>query len=221
MQVAQPRKGMNILLIPFVLTIIFLLASIGFGVWAFMGRQDYKNNVDPKIAQAVQIAQQETSTAKDKEFVEKEKFPVKEYKAPQTAGSLYVVYPKTWSGFVTERSEGDELINGYFHPNYVPGVQSGTDFALRVRVLSRTYSEHLKQFEAKAKAGKVKIAPYAAPKLGKGVVGVRIDGEINTGQKDTMVLFPLRDKVIEVSTESAQFLGDFENIVLANLKFSP
>lgn len=222
MPVGQPKKGMNILLIPLILSVLILLGAIGFGIWAFMGMQDYKNNVEPKISHAVELAKQETATQKDKEFVEKEKIPTRKYTAGQTAGNLTIEYPKTWSAFVDESSNGTTIVNGYFHPGYVPAITSGTDFALRVEVVSQSYDQVVKQFESKAKNGKVRISAYKAPKMGEGQVGVRVDGEINVGQQDSMVIFPLRDKTIRVSTESAQtFLGDFDSIVLANLTFVP
>jgi hypothetical protein len=221
MPVGQPKKRLNVLLVPFILAVLFLLGAIGFAVWAYTGMQDYKLNVQPKIDQAVAIAEEKTKTEKDKEFVEKEKSPVRTYKAPQTAGSLVITYPKTWSAFVEESDKNNELVNGYFHPSYVPAVDSETDFALRVEIVSESYDQVLKQFEGKVKSGKLKISAYKAPKMPAGLVGARVDGEINTGQQDSMVIFPLRDKTIKVSTESAQFLGDFNNIILANLTFQP
>ncbi len=221
MPVGQPRKRLNGLLIPFILAVLFLMGAIGFAIWAYMGMQDYKSNVQPKIDQAVAIAEEKTKTAKDAEFVEKEKSPVRTYKAPQTAGSLVITYPKTWSAFVEESDKNNELVNGYFHPSYVPAAESGTDFALRVEVVSQAYDQVLKQFEGKVKTGKLKISAYKAPKMAASSVGARVDGEINTGQQDSMVIFPLRDKTIMISTESAQFLGDFNDIVLANLTFEP
>lgn len=221
MPVGQPKKSLNVLLIPLVIAIVFLITAIGFSIWAYMGMQDYKLNVQPKIDQAVAIAEEKTKTAKEAEFVEREKVPTRTYKAGQTAGSLVITYPKTWSAYVEESDKGSELVNGYFHPSYVPAAASGTDFALRVEVVSRSYDQELQQLESKAKSGKVRISAYKAPKMPEGLVGARIDGEINTGQQDSMVMFPLRDKTIKVSTESAQFLGDFNNIVLANLIFEP
>ncbi len=221
MPIQAPKKGMNILLIPFILTLIFLLAALGFGVWAFMGMQDYKNNVEPKIAQAVAIAEQETATAKDAEFVEKEKNPLRTYKGPQAFGSVVVQYPKTWSAFVTENDSNEEPVEGYFHPSYVPGLESGTDFALRIKVSNRSYADELKEFESKTKSGAIRISPYRAPKLPESVVGSRIEGEINKGQQVVMVMFPLRDKTISISTESAQFVKDFDAIVMANFTFVP
>lgn len=221
MPVGQPKKGLNLLLIPLIIAIIFLFSAVGFGIWAFAGMQDYKNNVQPKIDQAVEIAKQQTASEKDKEFVEKEKTPTRTYTAGQTAGNLVITYPKTWSAYVDEADKGSTIINGYFHPGFVPTAGSGTDFALRVEVVSQSYDQVIKQFESKAKNGKVKISAYKAAKMPQGQVGVRVDGEINTGQQDSMVVFPLRDKTIKVSTESQTFLGDFNNIVLANLTFVP
>lgn len=221
MPVQPPKKGLNILLIPLILAVLLLIGSLVFALWAFMGMQDYKNNVQPKIDKAVAIAQQETSTAKDAEFLQKEKSPLREYKSAQAAGSISIQYPKTWSAFVTEKADGDDPVDGYFHPGFVPGTDSGTDFALRVKVVSTPYADYLKQFEGKVKSGKVKISPFKAPKLPAGTVGSRVDGEVNTGQQDSMVLFPLRDKTIEISTESVEFKADFDNIILANLNFVP
>ncbi len=121
---------------------------------------------------------------------------------------------------MTETERSSIPVEGYFHPSFVPGVQSGTDFALRVQVTNQPYDQELKQFESKTKSGKVKVSPYKAPKV-PNVLGSRVDGEINNGQKDSMVLFPVRDKTLKISTESDQFLSDFNSIILANLTFVP
>lgn len=220
--VGQPKKGMNILLIPFILAVFLLFGALGFGFWAYDGMQDYKNNVQPKIDKAVAIAEERVSSEKDKEFVEREKKPVKSYKAPQNAGSLSIEYPKTWSAYVEEPQSGSEIVNGYFHPNYVPSEASGTDFALRIEVINRNYDQELRSYESKTKNGKVTVSAYEAPKMkGKKIIGVRINGELNTGQQGSMAMFQLRDKTIKVSTQSPQFVGDFENIILNSLVFEP
>lgn len=222
MPVGKPQKhGMNMLLIPFILSVVFLLGSLGFGMWAFTQMQDYKNNSDKKSAAAVKIAEQKLSSEKEKEFLEREKKPLKEYKGPAQYGSLSIQYPKTWSAFVTEANSGANHVDGYFHPGHVPGLLSGTDFALRVKVTSKSYADELKTFEGKAKTGKLTISPYRPKKLPEGSVGVRVVGEINAGQQATMVLFPLRDKTIMISTESTQFLNDFDKIIMENINFVP
>ncbi|MDB5185774.1 MAG: hypothetical protein JWL85_297 [Candidatus Saccharibacteria bacterium] len=216
----KSRRHIDIFLILFIITLVFFLSVAGFAAWAYMERGDYKNNSDKKVAAAIEIAKQETATEKDKEFVEKEKNPYKEYKGPGTFGSINVTYPKTWAAFVTEADKGSSPIDGYFHPSFVPGVNSGTQFALRVEVVNQQYSDVMKQFEGKVKTNKVKVTPYKAPKV-PDVLGSRVEGEINTGQKDYMVLFPLRDKTIKISTESDRFVNDFNSIILPNLVFVP
>lgn len=207
-------------LITIVLLVLLSLGLAGFGAWAFKSLQDLKGPIDKKIADAVVIAKQQESTVKDKEFVEKEKKPFKEYRGPATYGSLVIQYPKTWSGFVTEGQNGNAPVDGYFHPNVVPGLLSGTAFAMRVKILNQSYVEALKSFSEKERSGKVAVSAYRAPNV-QSVLGSRVDGEINPGQKDSMVIFPIRDKTLQISTESDDFLGDFDTNILPNITFAP
>lgn len=215
------RGSINAWLIAFILTFLLLFGAAGFGFWAFSSRQDFKTNVDQKISVAVKVAQEQTATAKDKEFTEKEKNPLKSYQGPSAYGSLDIQYPKTWGAFVTElTTAGATSIDGYFHPNFVPGVQSGTNFALRVQVLSGSYDQQLKQYENLTKLGKIKVTPFRAANV-QSVVGSRLDGEYVTGKQGSVILLPLRDKTLKIWTEANQFIGDFNNIILPNLKFVP
>ena len=216
------RGGSAALLFAFVFVVLLLFGAIVFGIWAYMGVQDYKANMEPKVAAAVEVAKKEISTTKDNELAEREKSPLKRYSGSATYGSVGISYPKTWSAYVDESGTGDSSnpLNGYFHPNFVPGVQESSSFALRVQVVPTSYSEELKQFDSLVTEGKVKISAYSAPKVA-GIVGVRVDGQIINEKKGSMVLFPLRDKTLKVWTEADQFVGDFNNSVLPNLTFIP
>ena len=66
------RGVINTLLIPLIVIAVALLTAAIFAIWAYSGRQDFKNNVDKKIETAVEIAKKQTASAKDNEFVEKE-----------------------------------------------------------------------------------------------------------------------------------------------------
>lgn len=214
------RKRSTGFLVPLIISVLLLIGALGFGLWAFASRQDYKNNTDQKVSAAVEIAKQQKSTEKDKEFTEKEKSPFKTYTGPSNYGSLSITYPKTWSAFMTETSSGGQPVEGYLHPNYVPGLASGTAFALRIQVLSQSYDAVLKGFEGNVKNGKIKASPIKAAKVPT-ILGTRLDGEINVGQKDSMVIFPLRDKTLKIWTESDTFIGDFNTVILPNLSFVP
>jgi len=218
--VQPPKKHFNKLIIPFILVLLLFMGASAFGLWAFSERATYKNDAQKLIDKQVAITKQAVATAKDKEFVEKEKIPTKAYTGPATFGSVEFNYPKTWSAYIDETGKGGTPLDGYLHPNFVPAIDSGTAFALRVQVSEKSYDEELKGLESDVKAGKVTVTPYRAEKV-PDVLGSKIEGELNDGQKDIMVIFPLRDKTIKISTEAASFAGDFSNIILKSLKFVP
>jgi hypothetical protein len=219
-QSSKALRNNRSFLIPFVVFLVLTLTFSGLFVWAYMGRQDYKNNVTPKINDAVKVAVQQESSRKDNEFIEKEKSPVKTFKGSDTFGGITFNYPKTWSAYVVQSEKSTVPVDAYLHPDVVPDIAGKTAYALRVRVLDKTYDTHLKSLESKIKQGKITLVAYNPVKQ-KAVVGARLDGEVNTGQKDHMIILPLRDKTIEISTESDQFKGDFEKIVLDSLNFTP
>jgi hypothetical protein len=207
-------------ILAFFITLILLCFATGFGIWAFAGRQDYKDNVDKKIATAVTVAEAETATTIDNEFAEKEKSPLKSYSGPSTYGSIKFQYPKTWSGYVTEGT-GSQPLAGYFHPDVVPGVQTkDITYALRIEVINQAYDQVLKSFDSKVKSGAIKASTFAPASVAN-VAGVRLDGEIETKLNGSMVLLQLRDKTIKIWTESTQYTNDFNNNILPNLTFVP
>jgi hypothetical protein len=217
----RSEGSINILLIPFILVVLFFLGTAGFAFWAYSSRQDYKNNVDQKVSAAVSVAKQQESTAKDNEFVQKEKLPLRTYTGPQAYGSITVNYPKTWSAYVAEQDGGSTPVNGYFQPSVVPDVNNvNNSFALRVQVTQQSYDQVLQNFQGLVQTQKVTVAPYKLPNVAN-VVGSRIDGQITPNKSGSMVVFPLRDKTIEVWTEAQTYEADFNNNILPNLSFSP
>lgn len=213
------RGTANTLLIPLILTIVLLVAVSIFAVWAFMSRQDYKENADEKITAAVTIAKKQTAADKDKLFAEAEKLPLTNYQGPDALGSILVKYPKTWSAYVDDTGKGSSPLDAYFHPTTVPGVSSKTSYALRVQVLERSFSDELKSFDSQVKAGKASSKPYEAVNV-PGVIGARIEGEIASKQQGIVILLPLRDKTIKIYTMSNLYYNDFNNNILPNFKFS-
>lgn len=207
-------------LLAFVVVLLMFFAALGFGFWAYSGMQDYKNNVEPKIAAAVEQAVSENTDKKDKEFTEKEKQPFRTYTGPSAYGSVAVTYPKTWNVYADESARSSNSVDAYFNPNFVPGLQSGNNVALRVQVVSMSYSDVVRTFESQVKNGKVTVVPYAVTKV-PSVTGVRVDGEIVTKKEGAMIIVPVRDKTLKVWTEASQYIGDFNNIILPNLSLVP
>lgn len=204
------------MLIPLIISIILFFGALAFGIWAYMERADYKERSDKKVSAAVAVAVERTKTDKDNEFIEKEKEPLRTYVGPEALGSISLKYPKTWSVYADEANDKMTVLA---HPKVVP-ADSKSSYALRVEVVEQSYDSVAKSYENNVKSGKLKAIAYALPKLPK-EVGMRLDGEIDSNKQGALIILPLRDKTIKISTESTQLLNDFNKIILPNIKFIP
>jgi hypothetical protein len=202
---------------------LFLVVSLGFGFWAYLGREDFKKNADVKAAQAVEAAKAQLSQEKEAEFTEREKSPLKTYTSPAAQGSISFAYPKSWSALVTESSQSGDAkpLDGYFYPNYLPSVTSTTiAYALRLELVTQAYDQVLSPFNSLATAGTVRVTAFRPDKVSS-VVGVRIEGTLPNNKQGVMVVLPLRDKTVKLWTESTDFSADFNNSVIPSLSFVP
>lgn len=198
---------------------LFFVASSIFAFWAFAERQDYKDNVDKKIADASAVAVQKAETAKDAEFIETEKSPVRTYKGPATYGSLSFEYPKTWSVYAEEATSGN-VLNLYAFPGVIPGISGDQTYALRVEITSQSYDGEVQAYDGDLEGGTLTASAFRPEKL-QNVLGLRLDGEIESEVQGTMILLPLRDRTIKVYTQIPEFVGDLEKIILPSLSFIP
>lgn len=216
------RGAINALLIPFILVLLLFFGSAGFGVWAFMSRQDYKNNVDAKIAVAQAATKTATQAADQVTYNQQAKYPLKAYVGPAAYGKVTVNYPKTWSAYVQDSGgNSSNPVNGYFEPGAVPDTtNSSSTFALRVQVINTPYAQSMANFTSQAQDGTVTVAPYSLPKVGS-VTGSIVTGQIETNVNGIMIVLPLRSTTLEVWTEQPAEEADFTNIILANMTFSP
>ncbi len=211
------RGEINAMVIPLVISIVLLFAAIGFGVWAFVSRSDYKNNSDKKAEAAAQIAVQKAETAKDNEFLEREKQPYKDYTGPVQFGNFGIKYPKTWSAYVNDTQTN--TLTMLLQPDAV-SANIKTTYAAKVEVLSQPYDQLLAQVDNDVKTGKATAVAYQFPKVPT-VTGLRVDGQIAPDKRGAIVFMPLRDKTIKVSTETVDRINDFNNVILPNFTFSP
>lgn len=219
MSMKSQAGAINALLLPLLVSLLLLIGTAVFGVWAFGSRQDFKDNVDAKIATAVTAAKAAEDKIKDAQFAEEQKSPLKKYTGPAAYGSVTINYPRTWSGYVSDTGADDPFVDGYFSPGVVPDAQDEkSSFAFRVQVSSQTYSDALQNFQNNQTG--VTIQPYALPKV-PNVVGVIITGAIEQDRQGVMVILPLRNTTLKLWTESNSFKNDFNNIILPNASFSP
>ena len=218
-----PQKNSRLPLV--VITLLLIIALI-FGFWAFSQRQNYKNNSDKKSAAAVDVAKKQLTAQLQADFDKQAKNPYQTYQGSATYGTITFDYPKTWSGY--DGASNSEALNLYFFPGIVPGTDSNISYPLRVELLDTDYAQTIDQFSGNTSDGSVKASTYIPPKM-KGVTnviaGTRFDGAIgqsgNNTQNGSMVIIKVRDKTLQISTETSAGVDDFNNIVLASLTFVP
>ncbi|HEX7632707.1 MAG TPA: hypothetical protein VF401_00110 [Candidatus Saccharimonadales bacterium] len=206
-----------------VLTVLLLIGAVVFGVWAYSGKQDYKNNTDQKIAAAVVTAKQQEDAVKAKEYNELIKQPLASYKGSEAYGSLSILYPKTWSVYADESGKlaDDVLVDGYMYPGAVPSISSETSvFATRFQVVNKPYTDVLGAFSDKQAAGDVTVKPYSLPKL-PNINGSEVSGKLTDKKSGSVIIVPLRAQTVKIWTEGSQFNNDFNTYILPNFTFSP
>ncbi|HEX5455922.1 MAG TPA: hypothetical protein VFW77_01010 [Candidatus Saccharimonadales bacterium] len=215
MKIRNERGEASALLVSFIALAILFVVTASFAAWAFVSRQDYKNNSDQKVAAAVEVAKKNTAAQKDNEYLEKEKYPLKSYTGPGDLGALRIVYPKTWSAYINTGTENQFI----FNPDIVNAASEAL-YALKVSIVPQSYNNSVQQFEGRVQAGAASAKAYSLPKV-PSVVGLRFDGEIEPGKPGALVILPLRDKTIEIFCEVPDNLSDFNKIVLPNISFNP
>jgi hypothetical protein len=214
----QKEQGSISIILAVVFGLFFIGASV-FGVWAFSERQDFKNNVEQKVDTAVVVAVKNAQSAKDAEFVEQEKLPTRLFTGSATYGSLSFEYPKTWSVYAQENTSGT-VLDVYAHPRIVPGLQSKQPYALRVEILSAQYDTQAESLLRLVERGEITAKALRPAKLAS-VLGLRVDGEISQSTTGAAIYLPLRDRTIRISTESSEFLKDFNDIIAPSITFVP
>lgn len=222
-QPAKPKRNfVSIAIIVFL--VIAFVGSLAFGLWSFGNMQDYKNNSDQKSEAAVQAAKQEQQKLLEAKFAEAEKEPLKSYTSPAQYGSVKIMYPKTWSAYIAEsNSGGGTVVDGYFYPDFVPNTSNNdkTNFALRLQETSNTYKSVLDEYKTRVTQGTLKSSAFKPALVSGATVGVKMDGQITSTKKGSIVILPLRDKVLKIWTENEANINDFNNFVLKNLTYSP
>lgn len=223
----QSNGTARLRLIAIILGVLFVLTLV-FGFWAFSKEQDYKKNSDQKVAAAVVVAKKQQAAEDQAKFDEQNKQPYKSFSGPALYGTVTFSYPKSWSAYIDQTSS-NQPINGYFSPGEVPGVQGNAAYPLRVELTSEDYAQVVQQFSTQASDGSVRSVAYIPPKLKDATnaqAGVKLTGTIGRGSDGTnrqgeMVILKVRDKTLQIYTETQAGIPDLENIVLPSLSFVP
>ena len=209
-QYPLPKQSHASLIITIIL-VIALISSLAFGVWAFMGMQANKSDLDEKIEVASSVAVKKAEESKELEFTEREKDPYKNYTGSATFGSVSFSYPKSWSIFLEEKDSGT-VLDYYGHPNIVSGLDKANSYAFRTQILSSSYEKEAEKVQKLVESEKVTATAFIPKNVPTGL-GLRVVGEIVPDKQGVMILLPQRDKTIRIWTESPDYITDFDKVI--------
>lgn len=205
--------SLNPLTIPVIL-LVFVLIGAGYASITYYSKfVEQRDENKPIIAAAVKQATEAQKKDLTDEFSEREKVPTKQYVSPSEFGTVKLVFPKTWSGYVDIQSKDKMEYLG--HPNFVPS--KNVNYALKMEIVPEAFATEIIQYDEYVKKGDLRATAVQA----SGATGTRLDGLLEPNREGSMVIFPLRDKTLKISTESKEFEDDFNNIVLQRLTFVP
>ena len=108
-----------------------------------------------------------------------------------------------------------ELTDEFSEREKVPSKD--VNYALKMEIVPQAFATEIIQYDEYVKKGDLRATAVQA----SGATGTRLDGLLEPDREGSMVIFPLRDKTLKISTESKEFEDDFNNIVLQRLTFVP
>jgi hypothetical protein len=199
---------------PVVISIVLLsLFTVGFAVlsvWAYMNYVDQRDNVDAKIATAVNDAEKKQGDELEAKFLEREKEPNRAFTGPSDFGTLSFDYPKTWSAYVGSNGLDGDDYEAYLHPVVVPSVDEDERFALRVSITNELYEEVIESYQALVEEGQLRTSTF---KTSDGAVGTRLDGSFTEDIRGSAVVFKIRDKTATLRTDADTFKKDYDALI--------
>ena len=216
-----PRKPSKL---PIILTAFFLITTLLFATLSFTFCNQmvgYRDDYQAKATIDINKAKEEQKAQLSSEFQEIEKLPTKTYQTQSSWASVKIVYPKTW-GLYANEDNAKGVVNNWFNENYVPDISNKDNtYSLRLEYLDKNYTSVAKSFDSAVSKGAIKVTPYKAINVSGGETGIKLDGEIRAGITGSMIILPVRDKTLQLWTESDRYIKDFNEIVLNNLTYSP
>ena len=197
-----------------IVSILAILTLVGVSVIAFLNYRQYselKTTFDSQVELETEKAKKVQLDADEKNFSEREKNPNRQFVAPSDLGRLTFSYPKTWSVYVnSETGKVGQTYYAYLHPSVVPPVGSEKSrFAVRVSIATVNYDEAIKEYSDKINDGLLTVSTLQV----NGVTATRMDGMIRDQVRGSVVVFKVRDKVVQLYTDADTFKPDFDKIL--------
>lgn len=188
---------------------LFMLVFAGLAVWAYLGYNDQKTNVDYKIAIAEADAKKKQAADDQDNYTKQLENPYIEFVGPDDFGRVTFDYPKTWSAFVAKNNTKSGDYEAYLNPGTIPPLGKKQQFAVRVVINDKSYADTLDSYNSRVKKGDLKSSTTSA----NGQNGTRFDGSFSKDIRGSAVVYKVRDKTLTLSTDADTFKPKFNELI--------
>lgn len=188
---------------------VLVLGLGSFGIWSFVSYTDAKDNVDSRVAVAVAEAKKEEADVQEEKFAEREKQPLTSFKGPADYCGLAFQFPKTWSVYVErDAANGGDYV-AYLNPAIIRPISAEEQYALRVKIETKSYDQVTNSYEALVKKGDLQSSNTAS----EGNQGTRYSGNFSKNIRGDAVVYRCRDKTITIRTDADIHKADYEKLI--------
>ncbi len=217
-KLSKDQRGIsNSLTIPLIGIGVLAFGLLASTIYLFTELDGAKNKRDEFATAQVEKASDSFEKDIEAKYFQKEKEPFLDFDGPDLLGGITFKYPKTWSVMVNQEVSSNQQIDAYLHPGMIRfDEESSRSYALRLQLLTQTYSEVLGSYISLVQEGKLKSKAVVF----NGTEGVRLDGQLSAEDRGSMVVLPIRDKTMLFWTESPDFIDDY-NTMLETFLFNP
>lgn len=188
---------------------LLLVAMGGLAVWSYMNYYEANTDLEGKLTVARAEAAKQQAEEDELKFREFEKEPNRQFVGPDDYGRVSFDYPKNWSVYVARDASKGGAYQAYLNPVLVPAIKESERYALRVLIEDKDYESAVDRYRGQVSSGRLKSSAISV----NGVNGTRLDGNITSDIRGSIVLFKIRDKVLTVRTDAETFKGDFDKLV--------
>lgn len=203
-----------------VLALVFFLAAAGLTFVVFKQQLTVRQattNLDAAKKQSFSDGQADQHQKDEQAFLQQSETPYKSYIAPEQFGGFTIKYPKNWSAYSEENLNATSQVNLVADPDLVKNVANQDNpHALHVMLIRATYADSVKQHAEDIKQNKYKMSDTTV----SGIKGTMYTGKFDGKHDGFLVLLPVRDKTIAISTDDKKYSNEY-NTVLAQSSITP
>lgn len=203
--------------LPLILCAVFgvlLILFMGLLISSYMQAQAATKDLNAKRAAAYNLGktagaqtQKETDDAAAKTLAEN---PYRSYTAPVTFGDFTIKFPKNWSAWVAENISSSNQVELIASPDFIKVLpDNSVNYALHVMLVNSTYTNLRQNYDQQVKDKKAKATSVTI----SGISGTRYEGQYSQTKSGIIVLVPVRDKTMVLSTENTKFSSEFSQIL--------